>query len=133
MKYQHKDFNVELKEMIKNIESTLKEHIERLLKENKYVFAKKNLDFDAGFDKEGNDPFKPGYSSSVSIGIADKSGELIDLHIIKIWECERSLLGLSISKNIPGSKIIGELLDESVEEVKEELKEYIEEVLNDVI
>lgn len=75
----------------------------------------------------------PGYSSSVSIGIADKSGELIDLHIIKIWEYERSLLGMSISKNIPGSKIIGELLDESVEEVKEELKEYIEEVLNDVI
>ncbi|ALC85266.1 hypothetical protein AM499_05125 [Bacillus sp. FJAT-22090] len=133
MKYQQKVFNVELKEMIKNIESTLKEHIERLLKENKSVFAEKNLDFDAGFDKEGNDPFKPGYSSSVSIGIADKSGELIDLHIIKIWECERSLLGLSISKNIPGSKIIGELLDESVEEVKEELKEYIEEVLNDVI
>ncbi|MBA9028573.1 MULTISPECIES: hypothetical protein [Bacillaceae] len=133
MKYQHKDFNVELKEEIKNTESTLKDHIKRLLKENKSVFAKKNLDFDVGFDKEGNDPFKPGYSSSVSIGIADKSGELIDLHIIKIWVCERSLLGMPISKNIPGSKIIGELLDESVEEVKEELKEYIKEVLNDVI
>ncbi|QGS68513.1 hypothetical protein CV093_08165 [Oceanobacillus sp. 143] len=103
-----------------------------MLKENKSVFAKKNLDFDAGFNKEGNNPFKPDYSSSVSIGIADKNGELIDLHIIKIWECERSLLGMPISKNIPGSRIIGELLDESLEEVKEELKEYIEEVLNDV-
>ncbi|AXI08820.1 hypothetical protein CUC15_07775 [Oceanobacillus zhaokaii] len=106
--------------------------MEKLLKENKSVFAKKNLDFDAGFNKEGNNPFKPDYSSSVSIGIADKNGELIDLHIIKIWECERSLLGMPISKNIPGSRIIGELLDESLEEVKEELKEYIEEVLNDV-
>jgi hypothetical protein len=132
MKYQHKDFNVELKEKIKNTESELKENIERLFKENKSVFAKKNLDFDARFDKEGNDPFKPGYSSSVSIGIADKNGELIDLHIIKIWECERSLLGMPISKNIPGSKIIGKLLGESLVEVKEELKEYIEEVLNDV-
>jgi hypothetical protein len=133
MKYQHKDFNVDLQEMIKNIESTLKDHIERLLKENKSVFTKKNLVFDAGFDIVGNDPFKPGYSSSVSIGIADKSGELIDLHIIKKWECQRSLLGMPISKDFPGSKIIGELLDESVEEVKMELKEYIEEVLNDVI
>lgn len=133
MKYQHKDFNVELKEKIKNTEATLKDQIERLLKENKSVFAKKNLDFDVGFDKEGNDPFKPGYSSSVAIGIAERSGELIDLHIIKIWECERSLLGLPISKNIPGSKVIGELLDESVEEIKEELREYIEEVLIEVI
>jgi hypothetical protein len=125
MKYQHKDFNVELKEKIRNTESALKEHIERVLKENKSVFDKKNLDFDAGFDIEGNDPFKPGYSSSVSIGVADKCGELIDLLLIKIWKCEHSLLGMPVSKNIPGSKVIGELLDESVEEVKEELKEYI--------
>ena len=49
--------------------------------------------------------------------------------IIKIWECDRYFLGLPISKNIPGSKIIGELLDESLVEVKEELKEYIKELL----
>ncbi|MEH7236451.1 hypothetical protein [Bacillus sp. JJ1562] len=133
MKYQHTDFSVELKEKIKNTELALKEHIERLLEENKFIFAKKNLDLDAGFDQEGIDPFVPGYSSSISIGIADKSGELIDLHMINIWECERSLLGMPILKNIPGSKIIGELLDESMEEIKEELKEYIEEVLNDEI
>jgi hypothetical protein len=54
------------------------------------------------------------------------------LHIIKIWECDRYFLGLPISKNIPGSKIIGELLDESLVEVKAELKEYIDKVLVDL-
>lgn len=131
MKYQQKDFTEDLKIKIKSTEAELKEHIEKVLTENKSVFAKNNLELDADFDKEGDDPFKPGYSSSVTIGVSDKTDkELIDLHIIKIWECERTLLGMPISKNIPGSKIIGELLDESVEEIKEELKEYMKEILN---
>lgn len=132
MKYHQRDFNDELKEKIKNTELALKDHIKRLLSENKSVFDKKNLDFDAGFDKEGDDPFQPGYGSSISIGISDESDEHIYLHIIKIWECDRYFLGLPISKNIPGSKIIGELLEESLVEVKEELKEYIEELLVDL-
>jgi hypothetical protein len=132
MKYQQKDFTSELMGKIKNTEQALKDHIEKLLSENKPVFAKKRLDFEAGFDIEGNDPFQPGYCSSISIGISDESDELTDLHIIKIWECDRYFLGLHISKNIPGSKIIGELLDESLDEVKIELKEYIEELLVDV-
>ena len=90
------------------------------------------MDFDAAVNKIGNDPFKPGYSSTVSIGITEKGDELIELRIIKIWECERSFLGMPISKNILGSKINGELLDETLEEVKQELKEYIDEVLQDV-
>jgi hypothetical protein len=134
LKYQQKDFTENLKIKIKSTEAELKEQIEKVLTENKSVFAKNNLELDADFDKEGDDPFKPGYRSSVAIGVldkADKIGELIDLHIIKIWECERTFLGMPISKNIPGSKIIGELLDESVEEIKEELKEYIKEFLNE--
>ncbi|MGG3563277.1 hypothetical protein ABES03_16930 [Neobacillus rhizosphaerae] len=135
MKYQQKDFTDDLKIKIKSTESALKGHIGKLLKENKSVFAKKNLAFNANFDQVGDDPFQPGYSSSVAIGVSDKAdinGELIDLHIIKIWECERTFLGMPTAKNIPGSKITGELLDETVQEVREELKEYIEEILNDV-
>ena len=86
---------------------------------------------DVGLDKEGIDPFIPGYSSSVSIGIIDESGELNHLYIIKIWECVRSFLGMPISFNIPGSKIIGELLDEELEEVKIGLKEDLEDLLVD--
>jgi hypothetical protein len=129
MRYQEKDFSGELLETIKTCEMSLKDHIENLLLEYKSVFAKKNLVFDAEFDKEGNDPFMPGYNSSVSIGIAKENEELIDLHIIKIWKCDRYFLGMPTSKTIPGSKIIGELLVETFEEVKEELRQYIDDFL----
>jgi hypothetical protein len=103
MKYHHRDFNEELKQKIKTIEQTLKDYIEELLSEYKPVFAKKKLKFDAGLVKNGEDPFQPGYLSSVSIGVTD---ELMDFHMIRIWECDRYFLGLLISKNIPGCKIM---------------------------
>ncbi|PLS17430.1 hypothetical protein CVD28_12835 [Bacillus sp. M6-12] len=130
MRYQQKDFTGELKDKIKITELALKEHAVRLLNEYQSFFAQKYR-FDAEFNIEGEDPFIPGYSSSFSIGFANEEGELIDLHIIKIWECERFFLGMPTSKMLPGSKIIGELLDETVEEVKEELKQYIEEYSNE--
>ncbi|MGM9923556.1 MAG: hypothetical protein ACI35R_04835 [Bacillus sp. (in: firmicutes)] len=129
MKYRQKDFTENVKIKIKNTEMALKELIEKMLEDNKAVFAKKNLELNADFFKEGDDYFKPSYSSSVAISILEKTGtnsEPIDIHVIKIWECERILLGMPISKNIPGSKVVGELLDESADEIKEELKEYIE-------
>ncbi|MEH7383252.1 hypothetical protein V7138_22510 [Bacillus sp. JJ1533] len=130
MKYAEKDFTFDLKERIVINEATLKDLIGKLRDENKPIFAKKGLDFDAGFERMGNDPFLPGYSSSISIGISDESGELIDLHIIKIWECGRYFLGIPVSQKIPGSKIVGELLDDSLENIKSELNEYIEDHLS---
>lgn len=134
MKYQQKDFTQELKMKIQEIESSLKKHSELLLSENKSIFDSRNLEFDAGFDIAGSDHFQPGYYSTISMSITDKinpTGELLNLHVITIWECQRTLLGLPVSKNIPGSKIIGELVDESLKEIKEELKEYIEEFLSE--
>ncbi|MDR7073540.1 hypothetical protein [Fictibacillus barbaricus] len=131
MKYQQKEFSEDLLEKIRNTEAALKDHIDRLLLKYKPVFAKKNLDFDAGFYKEGNDPFMTEYRSSISIGISEDNEELIDLHTINIWECNRYFLGMPTSKKIPGSKIIGELLDETIEDVKEELKEYINDFLEE--
>ncbi|WKA56631.1 hypothetical protein [Planococcus shixiaomingii] len=134
MKYYQKDFTQKLKRKIQATESALKEHSEILLRENKSIFSVKNLEFDAGLDIDGHNHFEPGYGSAIAIGISDKTepnGELINLHVITIWECQRTLLGLNISKNIPGSKIIGEFLDESLEEIQEELKEYIEEFLGE--
>lgn len=86
---------------------------------------------DAGYDQHNNDPFMPGYCSSVTIGIADENEELIDLLIIKIWECERKIFGIPTSIKIPGSKIMGELLDETFEEIEVELKLYIEGFINE--
>lgn len=134
MKHQQKEFTQELKVKIHQMEDALKEHSKTLLKEHKPIFENRNLAFDAGFDSKGSDHFQPGYRSSIFIGITDKTnttGELLDLHIITIWECQRSLLGLPVSKKIPGSKIIGEIVDESLKELKEELKKYIQEYLSE--
>lgn len=134
MKYQQKDFTKELKTQIQQMECALKEYSVMLLRENKSIFENRNLEFDTGFDTNGFDHFQPGYCSTISIGITDKvdsNGELLNLHVITIWECQRSLFGLPVSKNIPGSKIIGELVDEPLKELKEELKEYIEEFLSE--
>jgi hypothetical protein len=129
VKYHQKDFSAALREEIKNRELELKNLIERLMIQYKPKLAKKNVNIDASFDQEGEDPFKPGYDSAVSLGIADNIGEPIDLHIIKIWNCERSFLGIPTMKNLPGSKITGELLDETLEEITEELNEFISEYL----
>ena len=131
LKYQQRDFTPELKARVNGAELELKDYIERLLYEYESVFAERNLEMDVALDKEGIDPFIPGYSSSVSIGIIDERGELDNLYIIKIWECGRFFLGMPISINIPGSKIIGELLDEALEEVKIGLKEDLEDLLVD--
>lgn len=133
MKYQQKDFTLELKTTIQQIESALKEFSEILLRKNQSIFAEKNLDFQASLDIDGYDHYQPGYCSTMVIGISEKAvpnGELINMHLITIWKCHRTILGLDVSKNIPGSKIIGMLVDETLEELKEELEETIEEFLS---
>ncbi len=130
MKYQQKQFNPGLRD---NIQSTEKK-LERLLEnvKNAYTsdFAKKRLTLSTAYDEEGTDPFTPGYRSAISIGVSDETEELIDLHVIKIWECDRYFLGMPTSKNLPCSKIAGELIDETPDEVMEEVNEYIKEFLN---
>lgn len=64
----------------------------------------------------------------MTIGIFGE-GEHLELYRILIWECHRYFLGMPISKNIPGSKIVGNLLDESIEDLKLELNEYLLEQL----
>ncbi|MDX5476230.1 MAG: hypothetical protein LPK00_11910 [Bacillaceae bacterium] len=130
MKFLEKDFSLELKEKIIKIEVTLKNSVNRLFGEYKTALAKKGLKLNVDFEIVGDDHFHSEYVSSISVGVMDKDGELIDLHLIKIWECERYFLGIPVSKGIPGSKLVGELLDESVEDIQLELKEYLEEHLS---
>jgi hypothetical protein len=131
LRYAESQFDNELRQKIESTEIALQTHIENLLKEYKPFFSKLKLDLDAEFEREGSNPFQPGYNSSVSIGIIDIDGEVPYFRDINIWQCERFFLGLPVSINIPGSKVTGELLDESIEDIKEELKEYIEEILAD--
>lgn len=127
MKYFHRTFTSELKGKIHSIEKELKEQIEKLLRENKAAFSKKGLKLEAEFNQEGRDVFQPGNRSSISLGISDKRGDLIDVKIIKIWECEYFFLGMPLSKKIPGSKLFGELLDEPSQEITTELEQWIAE------
>ncbi|KON86167.1 hypothetical protein AF332_04570 [Sporosarcina globispora] len=132
MKYHHKNFTSELKARIQSAEKELNGHVEKLLKGNKAEFTKKGLKLEAGFDQEGSDVFQPGYRSSITLGVSEKNGDLIDMKIINIWECEYSFLGMPVSKKVPGSKMFGELLDESSQEITMELEEYIAEFLGEV-
>jgi hypothetical protein len=129
MKYHQKDFSASLMEEIKYKELEFKNLSKELIDQYKSVLAQKNFNLDTSFDIEGKDPFKPEYSSSISFGISEKNGDLIDLHTIVIWNCERYFLGIPTAKKIPGSRIIGELLDETYKEVKEEVNEFIQEYL----
>jgi hypothetical protein len=129
MKYNQNEFSNELMKEIMNVERALKDILNSMLLKYKPIFNKKNVTLDGEFHREGNDPFTPEYISSIYIGISEEKEELIDLHTIKIWECYRSFLRMPISKKIPGSKIVGELLDETLEEVKEELVDYITDLL----
>lgn len=133
MKYLEKEFTNELKNTINQKETALKNLLENLVDENNPDFVKKGLVLYAEFERRGNDPFHPGYNSSIAIGISDKNDELMDLHNITIWDCDRYFLGLTISLKIPGSKVVGELVDESVEDLEIELKEYIHDQLEELV
>jgi len=121
---------MDLLEQVRTTEQALKERIERFSQNYKPVFAKQNLDIDIELDIEGENHFIPGYKSCIVVAIS-QGDELIDLHIIPIWKCERTFLGMSISRSIPGSKVVGEFTDESIEEVCEELKEYVKEICDE--
>lgn len=129
MKYQQNDFNDELRSKITDMELKLQKHSEQLKSHYEPLFAEKSLEFDAVFDREGSNPFEPGYSSSITLGMFSKETELI--HIVWIWQCERFLWGQLISRTFPGSKVSGELLDESYEDILEELHEVTEEYFYD--
>lgn len=126
MKYSHREFSLRLLSEIKEIEQSLKEPIALLVEKYKPVFAEKNIDFDAGLEIEGENHFTPGYNSVVVMGITEEDGELLDLYMVTIGKCERTWLGMPVSKNIPGCKITGELVKESVKEVLLELEEHID-------
>ncbi|MBM7618598.1 hypothetical protein JOC95_000440 [Bacillus tianshenii] len=130
MKYTPKQFTPELLDKIKQTEQSLGSLLEEITQPYKNKFHNKGLELDSSFDQEGTDPFGPGYRSSLNIGISETGGDLLDLHTIVIWECQRTLLGNPIGKNIPGSRISGEFMDETINEINGELQAYLKEWLN---
>lgn len=129
MNITQKDFTPELHSKIEHLETALSQLLIELSNKYDSSFLNEGLKLEFSLEKEGEDCFEPGYHSSVALGISDETGELIDLHVIPIWKCDLTLLGIPVSKKVIGSKISGELLDESLTEVRQELKEYIKEQL----
>lgn len=131
MKYPQKEFNSDLRKLIKNKEKLLTIFIKEYVKNKKPILMEEGLLLEAEFVMEGNDPFIPGYNSSISIGISESEGEPLDIHIIYIWECNCTFLGVPIGRRIPGNKITGKLIDETVEEIEKELTLFLEELVSD--
>lgn len=131
MKYPQKEFNDELRKQFKNKELVFTSFLKEYVREKKPVLMEEGLFLEAEFVIEGNDPFIPGYNSSITVGITESEGELLDIHIIYIWECTCSFFGVPIERRIPGSKISGELLDETVEEIAKELTLFLDELVSD--
>ena len=84
MRYREAEFSADLKERIIHYEVAIRKIAERLPLDYNSVLADKGIKLDASFGKDGQDPFIPGYISSISIGVEDENGEFADLHTINI-------------------------------------------------
>ncbi|MDN7226758.1 hypothetical protein QWY15_05555 [Planococcus sp. N064] len=130
MRFRQKEFNESLKQEIHRKEMELTRYVESWLPRFQGLFLQEYKVLDAGVEKDGTDPFQPGYSSSLVVSICDDHGELIDLHNIPIWTCERLFLGLPVTQNLPGSRLVGDLLDEKLQDIQQELQAYIEDFID---
>ncbi|MBX0314874.1 hypothetical protein [Planococcus glaciei] len=130
MRFRQKEFSESLKQEIHRKEMELTRYVESWLPRFQGLFLQEYEVLDAGIEKVGTDPFHPGYSSSLVVSICDDHGELIDLHNIPIWTCERLFLGLPVTQNLPGSRLSGDLLDENLQDIQQELQAYIEDFID---
>ncbi|EOW9530202.1 hypothetical protein ACO11K_004018 [Bacillus cytotoxicus] len=129
MNYKEKEFTLDLKEKIVTIEQKLRNVSVLLLQKYTPLFVKENMELFIEFEKSKKDTFEIGYKSSLLLGVTDAQGDMIDFYTIPIWECNRHFFGLPISINLPGSKIIGGLINESEKDIQIELKKHLEESL----
>ncbi|MCP1399799.1 hypothetical protein CN988_26245 [Bacillus thuringiensis] len=129
MNYKEKEFTLDLKEKIINIEQKLRNVSVQLLQKYAPLFVKKDMELFIELEKSKKDTFEIGYKSSILLAVTDAQGDMIDFYTIPIWECNRHFFGLPVSINLPGSKVMGELIDESEKDIQIELREHLEEFL----
>ncbi|WP_409290381.1 hypothetical protein [Peribacillus sp. SCS-37] len=132
MKYQEPFFSEDLRNSINRKEEGASQLIQELNQYYKPAFSEKGLYFAAELFRKGDDCFVPEYESALVLEISEDD-ELIDYHSITVWHCQRTWLALPVSRNVPGSRVWGELAGETLEEIREELEDYIEEQLEEVI
>ncbi|WP_123040594.1 hypothetical protein [Cohnella candidum] len=94
------------------------------------IAAEKQLDVEIALHRTGHDSFTPYYRSGITMDVSRKGGKS-DTHRVVIWECQREFLGIPTKRNLPGSKVIGEYMDEPYEQVAQELIKRLESYLKD--
>lgn len=129
MNYEKKEFTLDLKEKIVNIEQKLRNVSVQLLQNYAPLFIKKDMELFIELEKSKKDTFEIGYKSSILLEVIDAQGDMIDFYTIPIWECNCHFFGLPVSINLLGSKVIGELIDESEKDIQIELRKHLEEFL----
>nr|WP_242435382.1 hypothetical protein [Bacillus cereus] len=94
MNYKEKEFTLDLKEKIINIEQKLRNVSVQLLQKYAPLFVKKDMELFIELEKSKKDTFEIGYKSSILLAVTDAQGDMIDFYTIPIWECNRHFFGL---------------------------------------
>jgi len=129
MNLEQDEFTGTLKGKIIEVERKMGKLCDRLNLKYQEAAAANNLDVKFQMSRKGFDTFSPYYCSDVTLGIA-RNEMVLETHRFVIWECQRLLFGMPMKWNIPGSKIVGNFMDESYENVALKLEEHMEEFLN---
>ncbi|MBW5448113.1 hypothetical protein GE107_18815 [Cohnella sp. CFH 77786] len=130
MRLEHHEFTGTLKGKIMEAERKFAKLCEDLTLKYKPIAAMKQLDVEIQMFRDGHDSYIPGYRSEIALGVSRNEVPL-DTHVIVIWACSREFLGLPVKWNLPGSKVVGEFLDETFEQVALELEELLGTFLQD--
>ena len=130
MEYTAKQFTPQLEQHIHTVERSMQELLKSIYAQYKEAFEKKGMELSVGVIREGENPFQPGYHTTIQVGILEKD-EFLDSLFIPIWHCVRTFWGIRSSRKLPGSKITGELLEETEEEITKEVVGYLEMQLED--
>ncbi|WP_312471975.1 hypothetical protein [Neobacillus sp.] len=125
MKYLQTDFSSDLNELINTTEHSFYEHSKLLLSEYADLCVKRDRKLTIEVEKYGKDPFMPGYVSIISV-IIKREKDKIKI-VGPIWKCQRTFFGIQLSKNLPGSKVSGELI--TLQDTGNVFKEFIEDNL----
>jgi len=124
MRLEQYEFTGTLKGQIIEAERKLGELCERLNFKYREAAAARDLDVKFRMSREGYDTFSPYYCSVVTLSVVRKE-TIVDARRIVIWECQRLFFGMPTKRNIPGSKTVGDFMDQSYEKAALELEEYI--------
>lgn len=127
MKFSQSQFSNEVKKLIESTEEDFVHHCDVLLKEFKPVFAEKKQRIYIEVIKNGTDVFSTDYISFVLIKIEPYQKNKSIRIELPIWRCQRSIMGIPIEINIPGSRIKGTLI--KLKNAQNMFREFIQDNL----